>query len=121
MPTVWNATTRGPSVLLQHVQYPQIFDQSVAEGAIELKDVAIGPHACIPDQIARVLNRKEIFSRGYGTLIVGGQLCLQFIIERIAGFLVPSQLVWFKYMCVLNCCLEIETSICIHRQLVAAL
>src|SRR6266853_5677114 len=96
MATVWNATPRRPSVFFQHVQYPQIFDQAVAKCTIELEDIAIGSHACVPDQIACVLDRKEILTRCHGTLIVASKLCLQFIIERIPGFLVPPKLVRFK-------------------------
>src|ERR1700722_1067944 len=93
MTTMWNATARGPAVFFQHVQDPQIFHESVAERAVELQDVAIGPHASVADEIACVLNRKEVLARGHWAWVVFSQLCLQFIIERIAGFLVPSQFV----------------------------
>ena len=50
-----------------------------------------------------------------------GELRLQFIIERIPGFFVPSQIVGFKRVRVSNRRLKIETSIRIHRQLISAL
>src|SRR6202035_2495405 len=121
MPAMRNTAARGPSVLLQHIQNPQVLDQTVAEGAIELQDVAIRAHTCVAKQSARILNRKKIFSRSNRILIVIGQPRLQFIIERIAGFFVPSQMVGFQGMRVSNRCLEIKTSIRVHRELVAAL
>src|ERR1700733_6451830 len=115
MAAVWNATTRRPSVLFQHVQYPHVFDQSVTERAIELQNVAIVAHTRVTDQIACILNRKKILTGGHRTLIVVGKFGLQFIIEWITGFLVPTQPVWFKSMRVSYRGLEIETPIGVHR------
>src|ERR1700730_10900108 len=115
MATMWNATTRAPSILFQHVQYPQVFDQSVAECTIELKDVAIRSHSRVPKQIARILHGKDVFPCCHWALIVTGKLCLQFIIERISSFLVPTQLVRLKSTRVSNCGLKVKTSIRVHR------
>src|SRR3982074_1410442 len=112
MSTVGNATARRPSVCFQHVQYPQIFDQTVAKCTVELQDIAIGSHASVADQIACVLNRKQILSRCHGTLVVVSNLCLQFIIEGIPGLPVPPKFVWFKSVRVSNRGLEIKAPIC---------
>ena len=39
--TVRNAAARGPTMLLEHLQRAQVFDQAVAQGAVELKVVAV--------------------------------------------------------------------------------
>src|ERR1700738_4648643 len=111
MAAMGNATTGGPSVVFQHLQYPQIFDQAVAERTVELHDIASGPNPGIADQIACVLNGKKILAGCHRTLIVPGKLRLQFIIEGISSFFVPTQMVWFQSMRVRNRGLEIETPI----------
>ncbi len=108
------------TVLFQHVQYGMYSTGSLMS-AIELQNVAIAAHARVADQVACVLNRKKVLSRCHRTLIVAGKFGLQFIIERIAGFLVPSQPVWLKSVRVSNRRREVETSICVHRQLISAL
>ena len=41
MAAVRDATARRPAVFLQHRQRPQVLDQAVAEGAVELEPVAV--------------------------------------------------------------------------------
>src|SRR5579864_6465211 len=121
MPAVRNAATRGPTVLFQHVQNAHVLDQAVAQRAIKLQNVAIRAHARIADQVSRILNRKKIFARGHRILVMSGQLSLQLIIERIARFFVPSQIVGLQGTRVSNRRLQVETSVRIHCQLVSAL
>src|ERR1700719_1781751 len=109
MATVWNAAARRPSVLFQHFQYAEVFNQAVAKCAVELQYVAIRTHARIADQIACVLNGKKILARGHRALIAVGKLSLQFIIEWVTSFFVPTQMVGFQSVRVSDRRLEIET------------
>ena len=47
-------------MLLEHVQRAQVFDQAVAQGAVELKVVTVRAHAAVADQVARVLHREQV-------------------------------------------------------------
>ena len=47
---------------LQHVQRAQVFAQPVGQRAIELQPVAVGPHAAVADQVARVLHGEQVLA-----------------------------------------------------------
>src|SRR5947199_8716191 len=55
VPSVRNAADWRPPVVLQHAQNSKVFDQAVAQSAIELQDVAIRPHLRVANQISRIL------------------------------------------------------------------
>src|SRR5579872_4110516 len=67
-----NAAGRRPAIFLEHIQNPHVLDQSVAQCAIELQDVAIRAHARVTDQVPRILNRKKILSGGHRIFVVIG-------------------------------------------------
>src|SRR5882762_5992993 len=56
VPSVRNAADWRPPVVLQNAQNSKIFDQAVAQSAIELQDVAIRPQLRVANQISRVLH-----------------------------------------------------------------
>src|SRR5256885_17069229 len=76
--------------------YTTLFRSAVAERAVELQPVAVRAHAAVADQGARVLHGKQVLARGHGTLVDLAQAGLQFVVQRVAGFLVPEQRVLAK-------------------------
>src|SRR6476659_11081037 len=87
------AALRRPAVALQHVERPQIFDEAIAQRAIELQPVAVSPHAAVADEIARVLHGEEVLAGRRRLIVMLREFRLQFEIEGIAGLLVPEEIV----------------------------
>src|SRR5829696_8680565 len=63
VPPVRNAASGRPAVLFHHTQDTHVLHQPVAQGTVELQDIAIRPHPTIPNQVPGVLQREEVFSR----------------------------------------------------------
>src|SRR5829696_918794 len=78
--TMGDATACRPAVLFHHTQDAHILYQPVAQGTVELQDVAIRPHPTIPNQVPGVLQREEVSSRRQRTIVSSSQLCLQFVV-----------------------------------------
>src|SRR3712207_4358621 len=78
--TVGDATACRPAVLFHHTQDAHILYQPVAQGTVELQDVAISPHPTVPNQVPGVLQREEVFSRSQWAIVSLRQLCLQFVV-----------------------------------------
>ena len=70
-----------PSVL-QHVQRALVFAEAVGQRAIELQPVAVGPHAAVAKQIARVLMAEQVFAGRHRAGIEFGERRLQLEVER---------------------------------------
>ena len=90
---VRDAAAARPAVLVQHVQRAQVFDQAVAERAVELQPVAVGAHAAVADQVARILHREQVLAGRHRLVVVAAQGGLQLEVERVARLLVPEQIV----------------------------
>src|SRR3954470_8835720 len=93
VPAVRDAAAGGPAVFLEHVERAKVLDQAVAERAIELQPVAIGPHAAVADQVAGVLHREQVLAGRHRVLVVVAQRGLQLEVERVARLFVPEQVV----------------------------
>src|SRR4051812_42319271 len=52
---VRDAAAPGPGLGAPPLESAQVLDESVARGAVELEDVAVGPHPAVAEEIARVL------------------------------------------------------------------
>src|SRR5882762_7647605 len=55
MSSVRNTAIWRPSMFFQHAQYSYVLDQSIAQCAVELQDVAIRPQLRVANEISRVL------------------------------------------------------------------
>ena len=117
MAAMGNAPPRRPAVTLEHRQRAQVLDQAVAQRAIELQPVDFLAHACVADQVARVLHREQVLAGGHRIGIVLRELVLQLVVERVAGLLVPEQRKLFELPGVGDCGRKIETSVGIDREL----
>src|SRR5471032_1580885 len=91
--TVRDAAARRPTVLAQHVERAQILNQAVAQCAVKLQPVAVGAHATVAYQVARVLHREQVLAGGHGILVVIAQGCLQLEVQRITWFFIPEQII----------------------------
>ena len=121
MTAVRDAAAGGPAVLLEHLKRAQVLDQPVAQRAVELQPVAVGTHAAVADQVARVLHREEVFASGHWVLVVVAQRGLQLEVERITGLLVPEQVVLRQRLGVRDCGVEIETAVGVDAEFLAVL
>ncbi|MNW51628.1 hypothetical protein D3C74_291170 [compost metagenome] len=68
------------------------------------------------DQVAGVLEGEEILPGGDGVLVVLGQRGVQRVVQRIADFFVPEQIVLIDGLAVFQRGFEIEFSVDIHHQ-----
>ena len=119
MPAVRTATAWRPAVFFQHAERAQIFHQTIRQRAVELQPVAIAAHAAMANQVACVLHRKQIFTRGHRVFVMLRQLGLQLIVERIACFFVPEQAIRLQRLGVFDGGFQIKAAIGIHRQILA--
>ena len=117
MAAVRNAAARRPAVRLQHRERALIFAQPIRQRAVELQPVAVGPHAAIADQVARVLMAEQVLAGRHRARIELGERGLQMVVERIAGFLVPEQRIVAQHLGVGDRGLEIEAAVGIDREL----
>src|SRR5712692_4522091 len=116
VPAVRDAAAGRPAVPANGVEGAQVFDQSVAQGAVELQPVAIGAHSAITEQVARVLRREEVLAGRQRPLVLARQLRLQVVVERIARFLVPEEAVARERTRVGKGGGQVEAAVRVHRQ-----
>src|SRR6266853_270330 len=121
MSTVRNAADWRPSIILKHSENSKVFDQAVAQSAIELQDVAIRPQLRVANQISRVLQGKQVFARGHWFRIMIRELSLQLKVQGVARFLIPAKTVRGKSLRISDSLLQIKSPIGIHRQLIRIL
>src|SRR6516165_6319217 len=114
MAPVRNAARRRPTVLAQHLQRAEIFDEPVAQGTIELQPVSVRTHSAVADEIARVLHGKQVFACRHRLVVVIAQNRLQLEIQRIAGLLVPEQIILGERLSVGDGGIQIETAVGVH-------
>ena len=79
-------------MVAQHAECAQIFDQPVAQRAVELQPVTIGSHAAIADEVACFLHREQILAGRHRPPVDLAERGLQRVIERIADLLEPGSL-----------------------------
>ncbi|MCD6059206.1 MAG: hypothetical protein K0Q89_2736 [Thermomicrobiales bacterium] len=103
-------------MLGEHVEGAQILDESVREGAVELEDIAVRSHPAVADQIARVVDRKEVLARCQGIGIDLAQPGLQLVVEWVSRLLVPAQAVRRQRVGVGNGGLQIEAAVGVNCQ-----
>ncbi len=108
-----------PALLRQHLERAQILDQPVGERAVELQEVAIGAHAAIAQQVARILMREQVLAGGGGALVAAAQFGLEGIVERIARLLVPEQAIGRERLGIGERGVEIEAAIGIDGEILA--
>ena len=108
---VRDAAARRPAVVLEHLQRPQIFDQAVRQGAIELQPVAVAAHPAVPDQVARVLHREQVLAGRHRRRVVLRESRLQRVVERVTGLLVPEEAVRLQRPGVRDGRLQIEAPV----------
>ncbi len=101
---------------MQDVERSQIFDQAIGQRTIELKPIAIGPHATMAKQVARILVREQVLTGGHGAGVEFGKCGLQSVIERIADLLVPEQRILAQHLGVGDRCFKIEATVRIDCQ-----
>ncbi len=114
-----DAAAGGPAVVFQHVERAQVFDEAVAEGAVELQPVAVGAHAAVADEVAGVLHGEQVFARGHGALVHLAEFGLQFVVERVAGLFVPEQGVLREGLAVVDGGWQVEAAVGVHGELLA--
>lgn len=88
---MWNAAGGRPARIPQHFEDAQIFHQAVTQRAIKLQNITIGSQSRVANQVARVLHGEKVLAGGHGPGIVVRELGLEFVVEGIAGFLVPAK------------------------------
>jgi len=98
-------------MFLEHVERAQVLHQAVAQRAVELQPVAVGAHAAVADQVARVLHREQVFARGHRVLVETAQRGLQLEVERVARLFVPEQVVLREGLRVSDRGVEVEASV----------
>src|SRR5437588_788001 len=91
MPAMRDAARRRPAMGLQHRQSALIFAEPVGQGAVELQKVAVGPHAAVSNEIARILMAEQVLAGRHGTWIEFCERRLKGKVERTTGFLVAEQ------------------------------
>ena len=102
---------------LQHRQSALIFAEPVGQGAVELQKVAVGPHAAVSNEIARILMAEQVLAGRHRTRIEFGERRLQGKVERIAGFLVPEQRIVAQHPGIGDRGLEVEPAVGVDREL----
>src|SRR5450631_1080615 len=111
-----NAARGRPAVRAQHVERAQVLDQPVAQRAIELQPVAVGPHAAVAHEVSRILHGKEVFAGGHRLRVVRGERGLQLVVQGIARLLVPEEVVARERLCVRDRGVEVEASVGVDRE-----
>src|SRR6516165_5415926 len=96
MTAVWNTPDRRPAVVLEHPECPKIFNQSIAQSAVELEPVPIRAHPAVTDKVPSILHREQVFTRSHRARIPPAELVLEFVIERITRFFEPEKRVLSK-------------------------
>src|SRR5215468_3116507 len=95
MTAVRHHPSRGPTLLFEHFEGPQVLDQSIGKSAIELQPVAVRAHAAVAQQVAGILMREKIFTCGHWRRVMSRQFRLQSIIEWVTGFFIPEESIAF--------------------------
>src|SRR4051812_36221834 len=88
---VGDAAPRGPPARREHVEDPEVFDDAVPEGRIELQKVAVGAHAAIADEVPRVLEREQVLACRHWARITLAQIALELVVQRVASLLIPPE------------------------------
>ena len=99
------------------VERAQVFDESVGQRAVELQPVAVGPHAAVAQQVARILVAEEVFAGRHRPGIELGERGLQRVVERIARLLVPEQRIVPQHLGVGDGGLEVEAAVGVDGEL----
>ena len=68
----------------QHVERAQVLDQPVAQGAVELQPVAVGPQTAVAQQVAGVLHREQVLAGRERTGVGLRDLGVQGVVEGLA-------------------------------------
>src|SRR5699024_8517371 len=67
---VRDAPAGGPTVLGEHVQETAVLRQPVAQGRVDLYEVAVRAHTAVADQVPCVLQREQVLTGGDGVAVV---------------------------------------------------
>src|SRR6185437_1762122 len=88
MSAVRNAARARPAGRLDGLERALVFAQAVGERAVELQPVAVGAHAAVAQQVARILVAEQILAGRHRRRIELGERRLQRVVERVARLLV---------------------------------
>src|SRR5205823_13598977 len=62
LPKTYTLSLHDALPISEHVERAQIFAKAIGQRAVELQPVAIGAHAAIADQVARVLMAEQVLA-----------------------------------------------------------
>ena len=116
MTPVRHEPARGPPVLLDHLERPQVLDEPVGERAVELEPVPVRAHAAVPQEVPRVLVREQVLPGGHRPRVRLRELRLELEVERVPGLLVPEQAVGLEGVGVRPGGRQIEPAVGVHRE-----
>ncbi|MCY1450111.1 hypothetical protein D9M71_668930 [compost metagenome] len=114
--TMRHYAARRPTHFFHHLQGAHVLHEPVGQCTVELEIVAIRAHATVTQQVTSILVGEQVFTRSHWQFIVICQFSLQCVVQRIANFFVPEEVVLFDGFRVRNACLQIEAAIGIDRQ-----
>src|ERR1700678_4245086 len=96
MAAMRNTPARRPTVIFQHPERTKIFDQAIAESAVELEPVSIRTHSPVANQVSSILHRGQILAGSHRARIPLAQFVLELVIERITRLFEPEKRVFCK-------------------------
>ena len=104
------------ALLLQPSDHSHVFRQAITQAWIHLENIDPCAHAAVMRQIAHILAREEVLTGGHGSQAQIDDGSVECVIERVAHFLQPTQLVCGQGACIGLRRGQIKTTIGIHRQ-----
>ena len=99
------------------LQRALVLAEPIRQRAIELQPVAVGAHAAVAQQVARVLMAEQVLPSRHRAGIEIGERRLQLVVERIARLLVPEQRIVAQHLGIGDRGFEIEAPVGIDRKL----
>ncbi len=110
-------TPRRPAFRRHHRDDIDGLAHAVGECGVELHEVQVRAHAAEAQQVARILERKQVLTGRDRAGIGRGHGRIEGKIERVARLLVPGEAVSAHRVCVAERGLLIEAAVRVHREL----